>query len=162
VPKAAVHPQMAESTIVVGKPILDAPIVLRTDVKQQISMLLPALLRFALQPATSVLKKKKVTTYAFTPAEVCKRFVTELQGPVADALSRAIDRGDLPADFAWVEIKGNPHLFLLENLRYRILRPALPTEAQTATSAGGDRPCSPLAQPGRDFAEAFREAFERL
>ena len=165
VPKAAVHEVMAERVIVVAKakskPSLDAPVVLKEDVKDGLAAVLPALLRFALSPVTAAVKKKQVETNAFTLTELTKR-ITELKKSFGNAVERGIERQDLPPDVAWVVIKGEPKLFLVENLRPTPRSP-LPADGHTPLPSPIPEEVPPAPpRPMRDFAEAFHEAFEQL
>jgi hypothetical protein len=167
IPKAISHGTMAERVIVVakakGKPNLDAPVLLKEDVEDGASAVLPALLRFALRPVTTSVKGKKVETDAFLTTELKKRFVPALQKPFEDALERRVERQDLPPDVAWVLIKGKPLLFPLENLRPGASRRSLPADGLTAPpSPVPDETSAAPARPTREFAEAFREAFDQL
>jgi hypothetical protein len=168
VTKAASHATMTEQAVVLAgaktKPSLDAPVVLKDDVEGDFSAVLPALLRFALSPVTTSVKKKPAVTNAFTLAELKKRFVSDRQESIGDAVKRGIERLDLPSDVAWVWIKGEPKLFLMENLRPGA--PSLPSMAdgqapEPPPSVHFETPPAPV-RPARDFAEAFREAFDRL
>ncbi|MEO6807489.1 MAG: hypothetical protein ABI353_00050 [Isosphaeraceae bacterium] len=161
--KATEQDAMVERAVVVAragkKPHLDAPVLLLEDLESGAGS--PALLRFVLRPPAQA----KNQTHAFTPEELAKRFIPEIQEPFHDAVVRGVAREDLPPEVAWVAIKGKPHLFLLENLRpvstnrvVMIQEPASlapPPPERDATS-----PTS--AQSARDFAEAFRETFAQL
>ena len=165
VPKAAGHEVMAQRAIVVAKakskPSLDAPVVLKEDVEDGLAAVLPALLRFALSPVTAAVKKKKVETNAFTLTELTKR-ITALKGSFGKAVERGIEQQDLPPDVAWVVIKGEPKLFLVENLRPTPRSP-LPADGHTPLPSPIPEAVLPAPErPPRDFAEAFCEAFEQL
>jgi hypothetical protein len=165
VTKAAGHKAMTDQAFVAakakGKPNLDAPVVLSEDVDGDIAAVLAALLRFGLSATTSGGKKPAAST-AFTPAEVKGRLVRELQAPVLAAIQRGVDRGVLPEGVAWVVTKGKPYLFLMENMRpaARVARPAVEVPPAPEPEAVGAA-ATPV-RPARDFAGAFREAFEQL
>ena len=149
-PKVAAHGTVAGRTVAAklirGKPELDAPILLKEDAEGPIAPFLPAILRYALTPIPARGRTKE--SHAFPLEEVEKRVVEILQKPFGDALRSGIDHRDLPPGVAWVVIKGKPHLFLVEHLR-----PGPPAGAE---------PRRRVEAPSRDFAAAFRVAFDRL
>jgi hypothetical protein len=159
--KAAGHKAMTDAAVVAkvkGKPVLDAPVVLREDTDGGLRTVLPALLRFGLSAATSGAKKPTEST-AFTPKEVAGRFVADLKS-IEAALERGIERNDLPEDVAWVVTKGKPYLFLVANLRPGAARAARP--AATVATAPAPVADGVPSRPTQDFAGAFLEAFGQL
>jgi hypothetical protein len=172
VPKAVSHAPMAGQAIVVAakgkKPLLDAPVVLRADVEGGASAVLSALLKFALSPVTNKVKGKEIETVAFTPDDMKNRLVPALK-KIGDVVEEGIEREALPTGVGWVRIKGKPHLFLLENLRPAAAHRPAAAVAPADRHAGphfpvrdGTSAVSTTTRPARDFATAFREAFDRL
>jgi hypothetical protein len=167
VTKAADRKAMADRAVVAakakGKPVLDAPVVLKEDLEGEITTALPGLLRYALAAVTSVVKEKPVESTAFTLAEVGKRLVPELQKPVLGALERGIERRELPEDVAWIIASGKPYLFLVENMRPGAARPSRPAlDGPLAPSHHADGAPAAPARQARDFAGAFRKTFEQI
>jgi hypothetical protein len=166
VAKAAGHKAFAQRAIVAAKdkskPRRDAPVILRSDMEGGLAMALPALLRFALATVTAKGKGGPTETTAFTPSEAKMRLVPELREWLVAALEREIERQSLPEGVAWVVTKGKHYLFLVENLRPSGSPPSRPAaSAPTPTYRAEVVPDSP-AHPARDFADAFRAAFEQL
>jgi hypothetical protein len=167
VPRAAAHQILTDRAVVAakasrGKANLDAPVILRDDLDGAMTAALPALLRFALTTVTSRVKGKTAESTAFTPTEVKGRVVPELQGPLLHALERGIERGELADGVAWVLTKGKPYFFLVENQRPLAARSSLPAEMPVSPAAVAHATPVAPAPPARDFAAAFREAFEHL
>jgi hypothetical protein len=162
VKKAVAHPPLSETAIVATKAGPEALVVLKADVQDRMPIVLPALLRHALRPSTSKVKGKLEETHAFALPEVSKRFIKELHDPIGAALRRALDREDLPQEVAWVRIKGEPYLFLRENLKPSGAR--IHQDVELAVTDPASLAVAPSAPPRQrqDFAQAFREAFERL
>jgi hypothetical protein len=166
VPKAADHAAMSQAALVAArenrKPKLDAPVILREDIKTE--GVFRAVLRFALARSVgSVRSKAKQESTAFTESEVRGRLTKELQEPLVALLDRGIKRNELPEGVAWIEVKGKPYLFLIENMKPQAAR----TDHQRADhapahSAVHDRPPVASIRPQREFATAFCEAFEQL
>ncbi len=164
---ASTAPMSERATVLVrkGKTIsLDAPVALREDVDGAFEAILPGLLRFALSPVISKAKGKTKETAAFTPAEAAKR-VPELKQRLEQAVRDGAARLSLPRGVGWVEFKGEPLLFLVENVRPSAARPAAPAAAPAP--AIHRQPAPAPASSGdsfspRDFAQAFRAAFEAL
>jgi hypothetical protein len=166
VTKAAGHKAFAERAVVAAKekskPLRDAPVILRSDIEGGLTMALPALLRFALATVTARVKGKPTETTAFTPSEAKMRLVPELRERLVTALEREIERQSLPEGVAWVVTKGKRYLFLVENLRPSGSPPSRPAvSAPTPTHRTEVVPVPP-AHAARDFAGAFRAAFEQL
>jgi hypothetical protein len=166
VTKAAGHKAFTDRAVVAakdkGKPHRDAPVILRSDMEGDLTMTLPALLRFALTTVSTKVKGKPTETTAFTPSEAKMRLVPELRERLVTALEREIERQSLPEGVAWVVTKGKPYLFLVENLRpggTQLTHAAV--SAPTPTHRTDVVPVSP-AHSARDFAGAFRAAFEQL
>src|SRR5271166_5340722 len=142
-----------------NKPSLDAPVVLREDVDGAAPVILSTLLRFSLAPVTTRPKGKPTETAAFTRVEATKRVVPELQKTVSSALDPETASNDLPSDVAWVMSKGKPLFFLVENVRPSSQRRAKAIESHVSTPrAIVEKPQGSV----RDFAQAFREAFDQL
>ncbi len=163
VTKAASHSVFTERAIVAAKtknkPNLDAPVVLKEDVDKAVSVILSPLLRFSLAPVTTRPKGKPTETAAFTRDEATKRVVPELQKTVSSALDPETASNDLPSDVAWVMSKGKPLFFLVENVRPSSQHRAKAIEGHVSTP----RPFVEKPQDSvRDFAQAFREAFDQL
>lgn len=160
--KAAATSPMAERAIVAAKKGLDAPVVLRDDVEE---MALGALLRFALSPVKTTVKKKLVETMAFTPKELAKRLVPDLQDQLEKAARAGAENEKLPAGISWVIVKGEPLLFLSENLQPAALTPSPSDEGDASTLLVDESPTASSDgrryEPG-DFAGAFQAAFEIL
>jgi len=166
VTKAADHEALTKTALVAAKenrkPKLDAPVILREDIGG--GGVLHALLRFALAPSTgSGRSKAKKESTAFTPAELVKRLVPNLQKPVSETLKHGLQSQELPEGVAWIEIKGKPYLFLVKNMKPQAARP----DRQRSDNApvlppADDRPPAASIRPQREFAAAFREAFEQL
>jgi hypothetical protein len=158
-----------------GKPVLGAPVILRDDIQAGATAVAPSLLRFALSDEA---KPKKGTqgseTNAFPVDELAKRLAKEFQEPFRVAVSRGIEQETLPLDFAWVVIKGKPHVFALDQLRPEALRRSFSDDGQEVSPPARDEtPATPepsasrqppavQGPPARDFAGVFRAAFERL
>ncbi len=121
VPKAVAHAILADRALVVAKagqkPSLEAPVVLKEDLEESLSPILPALLRFALSPVITSTKGKQIETAAFSQTDVSKRLIPDLRERLEAALERGIAGQDLPPGVAWITVKGAPLLFLAENLR---------------------------------------------
>lgn len=164
--KAAAHDSLTDRTVVAAKggkkPSLDAPVVMRDDIKEGSSAVLWSLLRFALEPVMSISKGKTNETTAFTPSEVEKRLVPDLQKPVGEALSRGIERQDLPEEISWVLTKGKPYFFLADSIRPHPLRLSHRSNGRTPVAHPDDKSSDLRPRPTHDFAGAFREAFEQL
>jgi hypothetical protein len=160
VAKAAAHKELTGRAVVAakakGKPLLEAPVLLREDVDCNLAAALPALLRFALAPVSTTSKGKTIETTAFTPTEITGRLVADLQKPLLEALELGMERQAFPTDVAWVLTKGKPYVFLVANVRPVAARPEAGDSAP-ARSAEASPP-----RPSRDFAGAFREAFAQL
>ena len=96
-------------------------------------------------------------------AELSKGLTAAVQGPFKTALGRGIEGETLPGEFAWVVIKGKPHLFTIDKLRPASRRQALAARPAEGAPAGEDGPATiSMTTELRDFGEAFREAFESL
>jgi hypothetical protein len=163
VTKAASHSVFTGRAIVAAKaknkPNLDAPVVLREDVDRAVPAILSPLLRFSLAPVTTRPKGKPTETAAFTRDEATKRVVPELQKTVSSALDPETVSNDLPSDVAWVMSKGKPLFFLVENVRPSSQHRAKAIEGHVSTPrAIVEKPQGSV----RDFAQAFREAFDQL
>lgn len=163
VTKAASHSVFTGRAIVAAKaknkPNLDAPVVLREDVDRAVPAILSPLLRFSLAPVTTRPKGKPTETAAFTRDEATKRVVPELQKMVSSALDPETASNDLPSDVAWVMSKGKPLFFLVENVRPSSQHRAKAIEGHVSTPrAIVEKPQGSV----RDFAQAFREAFDQL
>lgn len=154
-------------------PSLDAPVVLKADVDGGIGPVVASLLRFALTPGPH--KGKPKETDAFTRKELLGRFVLGLKPPFEAALNEAIERRTLPTDVAWVVVKDEPLLFLVEKLRPSAPLRSLPTDGRAApppvvpdvprpatTPAASHLSPITTTRPARDFAEAFHRSFEAL
>jgi hypothetical protein len=163
--KAASIAPMAGRATVVAKKGLDAPVVFNEDIEGGLAKALPGLLRFALSPVTSKTKKGLSETAAFTTKELAKRVMTELQQRLEHAVKEGIGRLSLSRGVGWVIVKGEPLLFLTENLKPAATRSSAPVEGHVSephrhaptvhSSSGGEfRP--------HDFTQAFRAAFEIL
>jgi hypothetical protein len=166
VSKAASHAILTNRAVVVArndkKPSLDAPVVLKEDLERDFEFVLPALLRFALKPTTSTSKGKKskgqtIETAGFSPSDLKKRFIVEMQGRFNEAIERGVAHRSLPLDVAWLLVKGNPILFLMENLQ---------SGTPPTVVSGGRMISTPVdrtvTRRDRDFASAFLEAFDQL
>ncbi len=159
--KAASVSPMADRAIVATKKGLDALVVLREDVEEKA---ISALLRFALSPMKSTVKKKQVETMAFAPKELSRRLVPELKPQLEQAARSIAEKEKGPAGISWVIVKGEPLLFLSEHLRPTHASPSNLDETETSmlfldeptTTADGQ-----TFAPG-DFVGAFREAFDIL
>ena len=167
VPKAVAHAILADRTTVVAtigkKPSLDAPVVLNEDLEGSLSPVLPALLTFALSPITTSTKGKTSETTAFSPADMTKRLIPELQERFAGTLERGIAHQDLPPEVAWILVKSTPLLFLVENAQPEA--PQRTTQDDGQMVSASPAPGTTLATaappaPARDFEGALREAFE--
>ena len=167
VPKAASHAILADRVVVTAKSgkkaNLDAPVVRKEDLERGFASVFPAILRFALQRTTSKSKGKTIETAAFRPAELNKRFIAEVQGRFDEAVERGIARRDLPPDVAWVMVKGNPLVFLEENLRRGAVKPATEGDGRSVlTSADHSAKVTAATRQDRDFASAFLAGFDLL
>jgi hypothetical protein len=166
VTKAAGHKAFADRAIVAAKekskPHRDAPVILRSDMEAGLTPTLPALLRFALSTVTAKVKGKPTETTAFTPSEAKMRLVPELRERLVTALEREIERQSLPEGVAWVVTKGKPYLFLVKNLRPSGSPPSSPAASASTPAHRTDVVAFSPAHPARDFAPAFRAAFEQL
>jgi hypothetical protein len=165
---ASIAPMAGRTTVVAkkGKTLnLDAPVVFNEDIEGGLATALPGLLRFALSPVTSKSKKGTSETAAFTPAELAKRVMPELQRRLEHAVRESIGRLSLPHGVAWVAFKGKPLLFLNENLKPAASRTPAPIEEHVSSPHRHDPPAhtTPVDQfRPRDFTQAFRAAFEIL
>jgi hypothetical protein len=161
VTKAASHAILSNRAVVVAKngkkPSLDAPVVLKEDLERGFESVLPALLRFALRPTTSKSKGKTIETAGFSPSDLKKRFIVEMQGRFNEAIERGVAHRGLPLDVAWLLVKGNPILFLMENLQSGT--PPTVVRGGRMISTPVDRTAT---RRDRDFASAFLEAFDEL
>jgi hypothetical protein len=169
--KAASLPSVAERTTVVGKKgktlVLEAPIVFSEDLRGELTKVLPGLLRFALSPVFSKTKKGTSETAAFTPAELAKRVIPELKQRLEQTVTESVARQSPSRGVGWVAFKGGALLFLTENVQPTASRSSVPSDghavaahrhpAPVPSSSSSDRPFRP-----RDFAQAFRAAFEIL
>jgi hypothetical protein len=166
VTKAADHEVLTKTALVAAKenkkPKLDAPVICREDIGTE--DVLRALFRFALAPSIgSGRGKTKKESTAFTPSELTKRLIAELQEPLGDSLERGMKRGELPEGVAWIEVNGNPYLFLVENMKPHAARPDRQgVDNAPVLSPASDRPPVASIRPQREFVTAFREAFEQL
>jgi hypothetical protein len=164
---ASTAPMSERMTVLVRKGktlVLDAPVALREDVDGDLGPILAGLLRFALSPVISKSRGNTKETAAFTVADLAKR-VPELKQRLEHAVRDGTERLALPRGVGWVAFKGEPLFFLTENVKPSTLRAASPAPgpapahhrqpAQAARSSEGT--FSP-----RDFAQAFRAAFEAL
>ena len=167
--KAAVFGAMAERTTVVGRKgktlILDAPIVFNDDIAGELATALPGLLRYALSPVSTKTKKGTIETAAFTPAELARRVIPELNPRLEAAVKEGIARMALPRGVGWVAFKGDSLLFLAENVKPAASRPAAPADGHVSHAHRHAAPApasSDAAFRPRDFEQAFRAAFEIL
>lgn len=160
--KAASTSPMTDRAIVATRKGLDALVVLRDDVEEKA---LGALLRFALSPMKKTVKKKSVETMAFTPKELARRLVTDLQTPLEEAVRANAENEKLPSGISWVIVNGEPLLFLSESLRPSTSAPSPLDESETSIRILDGPPTASSEgqryKPG-DFAGAFRAAFEIL
>jgi hypothetical protein len=163
--KAASIAPMAGRATVLAKKGLDAPVVFNEDIEGGLSKALPGLLRFALSPVTSKTKRGTIETAAFTSKELAKRVMPELQQRLEHAVRDGIDRLSLPRGVGWVIVKGEPLLFLTDNVKPAAARSPAPVAGHVsdphrhtapAHSSSGD------AFRPRDFTQSFRAAFEIL
>jgi hypothetical protein len=119
--KAASHAIMADRTMVIARkgkaPSLDAPVVLKEDLAGDVSAFVPPMLRFALSTVTATTKGKTIEIAAFSPKDLAKRLIPELQSRFEDAVAQAIATRNVPPEVAWVVVKGVPLLFLVRNLQ---------------------------------------------
>jgi hypothetical protein len=165
---AATAPMAGRATVVARKGktlIVDAPVVLDEDIEPGLARLLSGLLRFALSPQTSMVKKEPVQTTAFTPAEVVKRVIPELKPRLEETLNEGLERQSLPRGIGLVLIKGKPLLFMPENLEPSAPRPSASVDGHVSMPHGHEtvsRAHSDDAFQPRDFTQAFRAAFEIL
>lgn len=163
--KAATVAPMAGRATVAAKRGLDAPVVLNEDLEGSLATALPGLLRFALGTVTSKTKKGTSETAAFSPKDLSKRVMPELQQRLEHAVQEGIGRLSLPRGVGWVSFKGEPLLFLAENLKPGGARPAASGDGQVATPHHREAPVDPASDGQflpRDFTRAFRAAFEIL
>jgi hypothetical protein len=168
-PKAVSHTTMADRAVVVAKkgkgPSLDAPVVMNEDIEGGLTPVLPALLRFALSPVTSKSKRGPIETAAFSPADATKRLIPDLQKRFAEAVEEGIAHQTLAPGIAWIAVKGQPLLFLVENVRPGVGHVTTRFAAQPVASSSAHDTHPAKAEgsaPAREFAQAFREAFEQL
>jgi hypothetical protein len=157
VAKAAAHPALVERATVTAKvgpkPALDAPVALAGDLDPPTPATWHAMLSYALNAAG----KASAGSHAFGRDDLKARLIPALRVAFIHALDRSIADGDLPADVAWVGIKGKPHLFLRENIQ-----PALASRAAQATATADGGGARPVPENQADFAGDFVSAFERL
>jgi len=163
VTKATNHSVFKERAIVAAraknKPNLDAPVVLKEDVDGAAPVILSTLLRFCLAPETKRKKDKPSETTAFPRDKAIKRLVPELQKMVSSALDPEAASNDSPGQVAWVLSDGKALFFLLENVRPGFQERTHAKDGHVST------PRAIVEEPqdsDRDFAQAFREAFEQL
>ena len=173
VTKATNHSVFKERAIVAArarnKPSLDAPVVLREDVDGAVPVILSTLLRFSLAPETRGKKDKPRETTAFPRDKAIKRLVPELQKMVSSALDLEAASNDSPGQVAWVLSDGKPLFFLLENVRPGFQERThakdghvSPPRAIVEERQGSDNIVEKPQGSVRDFAQAFREAFDQL
>lgn len=162
--KAVATEPMLGRAAVVAKKGLDAPIVLNEDLDGGLATALPGLLRFALSPVTSKTKKGASETAAFSPKDLARRVMPDLQGRLEHAVKDAAARLSLPHGIGWVSFKGEPLFFLTANLQPASARPGAPVHEQASASRQGEPGPAASGDPfsPRDFAQAFRAAFEIL
>jgi hypothetical protein len=112
---------MADRTTVIARkgkaPNLDAPVALKEDLAGDLSAFVPHMLRFALSTVTTTTKGKTIEIAAFSPKDLAKRLIPELQSRFEDAVAQAIATRNVPPEVAWVVVKGVPLLFLVRNLQ---------------------------------------------
>jgi hypothetical protein len=160
---------MADRAVVVAKKgkghNLDAVVILKEDLEGRFSSVLPALFRFALSPVASLSKGKSMETAAFSSEDLKRRFIPEIQERFDEAVRSGLSHRNLPPDVLWVTVKGQPLLFLAQNVF-----PAAPS--RTVPAESGDAQTPPGSHPGltsaerinrpRDFERAFFAAFNQL
>lgn len=163
--KAVATEPMAGRATVAAKKGLDAPVILNEDIQGDLTTALPGLLRFALSPVTSRTKKGPTETAAFAPKELAKRVMPELQPRLEHAVKDAAARLALPRGVGWVSFKGEPLLFLTENIRPAVSQPAATVDGHVSATHRQAHPVPATADDEflpRDFTQAFRAAFEIL
>jgi hypothetical protein len=158
VPKAATHANLADLAVIAGsagkgKPALDAPVILKCDLESGLANLMPALLKFAHDDS------KNKDSHAFSTEQLKKKLHPLLQEMFAAALDAAIEGRSLPPGYAWVLAGKKPLLFLLSDLQPTAPQRSAPSDVSATPTPP---PALPPSTPSRDFAVAFREAFERL
>ncbi|MBX6313606.1 MAG: hypothetical protein IRY99_11920 [Isosphaeraceae bacterium] len=139
------------------KPARDALVILKEtlDDEDEAASLMPALLVPLLE------KFRTPANQALSLAELKKKLPAKLQKPFQEGIKRGMEWQTLPPEVAWVTIKGSPRLFLRDDLPPARPRPAArEAEAEATPSANGHSGRPAVAT--RDFARAFREAFEQL
>jgi hypothetical protein len=162
VSKASAHASLADRATVAGKvgpkPALDAPVALAGDFDPPTPAVRRAVLTYALTAAgTPAPGKAPVGSHAFSRDDLKAKLIPALRVSFSHTLDRSIADGDLPADVAWVGIKGKPYLFFRENIQPA--SKARATLAQVPTSAD---PGANGQDHRGDFASDFTAAFERL
>ncbi len=156
--KAVGQQAMTDVAVVVGKPLLNAPVVFKSDLDGDQTTILPALLRYALLSLSSG-HSDSAETLAFTVTEINKKFHKDLQTRISEALGQPEMRQALPSEFSWVLNNKKP-LFFLSRIKPRESDPAEKVVPMTAPM--DDEPLDVPTRPKLAFAEAFREAFRKI
>ena len=145
-----------EATIAnAGKPDRDAPIILTRDLAGGARGWGSALIDFAFA------KSHKAGILAFTAKQLAKKVQPSLRRAFEEDLVARLGRDDMPDPYAWLPNK-QPLIFRRADIRpgepFRVgdVEPAPVAEATAPAVTGVGPP------PARDFAGAFREAFERI
>jgi hypothetical protein len=162
VAKAVAHAAFTDRTVPAArkgkKPSQDALIMLKEDVDAQLSMVVHALVRFALKPRSTKQKGRTVETTAHSAEEAGKQVGDEVRPIVANVLSPDSQPRLIPGDVGCILVKGTRLYFLLANMQ---------TGFPSGTAADDFTPGSPEIRAGDgraaiEFPQEFREAFDRL
>jgi hypothetical protein len=164
---ATTAPMAGRATVLARKGktlIVDAPVALNEDLQGNLASALSGLMGFALTPIVSKTKKGTSETSAFTLAELVKRVLPEHKTRFESAVKEAIERLSLPRGVGFVLVKGQPLLFLTDNVRPASSRPTCPVDAHVSKPDRDKEVPTPSddAFRPRDFTQAFRAAFEIL
>jgi hypothetical protein len=154
VTKAAEHEVMASEVTFAkgGKPAPDSPVLLNGDLGDGDRIWTSALLRFAFDQ--SRVEKGKNSKLSFTPKQLASKLRKSLRDRFQKELNAGIDRKELPPEYAWLANK-EPLIFRVSDLQPS---PPSRSEARIEPVANQTAPSTPAP----NFAEAFRDAFERL
>lgn len=168
--KAIGHPSLVAKLVVAGAgkaPHPDAPVLLAPDAVAWS----PAILRFAFTQSKKPAGRSKVVALAFTPDLLAKQVHADLRQSFAAQLAERLRREDLPAGYAWLPSEP-PLIFQAGDVRpgepFRVAGAEATAPASRDHHAPGATTApEPVAEPAReeptrDFAEAFRAAFDAI
>lgn len=140
-----------------GKPVLNAPVVFKDNIESVSQAITSALLLFALRDY-----EPKVKNRVFSEADLKKRITKALHRSFQEGLKQGIEHETLPSDVAWVPASNGPRLFLVADLHPAPLRESVWNHRRLTATPIHESSLTHHEPLQREFAEAFREAFEQL